>query len=242
MTDQLTPWHCFRQSLACRTYTKHVHSGTGCLYGRHTSPDSTGKNSCLLQKSFNIQFDYYPQYPRTGPKQSAFGVCGPTKRVSTASLPVMDCNSMLRSQETISYIQKGIPDLREIEPDRIDFYICNGPFPWVNVLDEAWEAIKEEAPNSCYIVVQDGPGDQEKREFTMSQPRIVHSTHLISGHHGQVLISRTTTEPSPYDQLQRSSGRHRCCPVSHTQATVPPVMWTIRPQHIPVYRYAPSRA
>jgi hypothetical protein len=60
--------------------------------------------------------------------------------------------------------------LSQIEANRIDFHLRDGFNDWVYIMDEAWEAFAERGAPYCKIIVKDGPGDEEKREFIFHLP------------------------------------------------------------------------
>lgn len=61
-------------------------------------------------------------------------------------------------QETVEIVQRGFPDLAEYDEDRISFKDGGAV-----ILEEAWEHFGSNPPAKLKIIVEDGPGDKEKR-------------------------------------------------------------------------------
>lgn len=160
-------------SVHCHQLHAHTHTGTmltaePSLEGKATPlpvPPAVERNG--PKKPLMTQFIYSPQYPRIGPYQRAFGVFGAAKSVSSSPKVL---SYLLISQDTIQAVQKGFPDLAQIETNRVDFHVHDGMGNWVRVMDEAWESLGERGAPYCKITVKDGPGDEEKREFIIHLP------------------------------------------------------------------------
>jgi hypothetical protein len=62
-------------------------------------------------------------------------------------------------KETIQIVQRGFPELAEYDQNRIGFQDGDGAI----IFEEAWEHLGSSPPAKLKIIVEDGPGEKEKR-------------------------------------------------------------------------------
>jgi hypothetical protein len=86
---------------------------------------------------------------------------------------------MLKRQETVEMVKRGILTLSEIAPERFAFQVFVQS-EWVIVLDEVWELLRRDPPLVWAVTIRELPEEREQREF--SNPSTTSSSYWVKAH------------------------------------------------------------
>ena len=75
-------------------------------------------------------------------------------------------NIMLKRQETVEMVKRGILSLSDIAPERFAFQVFVQS-EWVIVLDEIWELLSRDPPLVWAVTIRELPEEREQREFLL---------------------------------------------------------------------------